>query len=120
MKYPATTLLFLCLLLPAAGNANNETKPKQDPAQAVNQPPAADKAPATPASTPSRGQLLYENHCTKCHESLVHIRANRKSKSISDVQGWVSNWQVHEKLQWSTKDINDVTEYLIDQYYKFK
>jgi mono/diheme cytochrome c family protein len=120
MKYPATTLLFLCLLLPAPGSANNEIKPEKAPAEAVNQPPAADKAPTTPTPAASRGQLLYENHCMKCHESQVHIRANRKSTSIGDVQGWVSKWQVHEKLQWSAKDINDVTEYLVDQYYKFK
>ena len=119
MNYPATTLMILCFLLPTLGNANSETKPENEPAQSLNQPPVAvEKTPATP--TASRGQLLYENHCTKCHESQVHIRANRKSKSIADVQGWVTKWQAQQQLEWGESEITDVTGYLVERYYQFK
>jgi len=66
----------------------------------------------------SRGELLYENHCTVCHESGVHIRANRKAKSIADVRGWVERWSGELKLKWSREDIDDVTEFLARRYYK--
>ena len=113
---------MFALLLPTVLTANNESQPGKDPAQAITQAPPNDNTPTPPAQKPvaSRGQLLYENHCTKCHESLVHIRANRKSKSIDDVRTWVNKWQGEEKLEWSSTDISDVTRYLIEQYYQFK
>ena len=114
-------LLIFCLLMPGIGIAMNESTSETPPAQAVNDPPNTPPPVATPTPTAkSRGQLLYENHCTKCHESQVHIRAKRKSRSISDVQAWVSKWQTHEKLEWGNSEISDVTRYLIDRFYQFK
>lgn len=66
----------------------------------------------------SRGELLYENHCTGCHDSTVHIRANRKAKSITDLRGWAARWAGELKLNWSSDDIDDVAEYLARRYYK--
>ena len=65
----------------------------------------------------SRGELLYENHCTVCHDSTVHIRANRKAKSITDLRGWAARWAGELKLNWSSDDIDDVAEYLARRYY---
>ena len=66
----------------------------------------------------SRGELLYENHCTVCHDSTVHIRENRKAKSITDLRGWAARWAGELKLNWSSDDIDDVAEYLAQRYYK--
>ena len=123
MNDPAKLLMIFCLLFPAIGTAMNDTKEETAPAQSLNTPPQSKQqgTTSTPASTPlSRGQLLYENHCLKCHESQVHIRANRKSKSIDDVQSWVSKWQAEEKLDWGKSEITDVTSYLVDRFYQFK
>ena len=67
----------------------------------------------------SRGELLYENHCTVCHESIVHIRANRKAKSLADLRGWVARWSGELKLKWSNEEIDDVAEFLARRFYKF-
>ena len=43
-----------------------------------------------------RGRQLYENHCTSCHESQVHIREHAKVRSMTDlryqIQRWRMNW----------------------------
>lgn len=66
----------------------------------------------------ARGELLYENHCTVCHQSTVHIRANRKAKSITDIRGWAARWAGELKLNWTSDDIDDVAEFLAKRYYK--
>lgn len=67
-----------------------------------------------------RGRLLYENHCTVCHTSVVHVREQRKATSRDDLQAWIRRWQQQLDLQWGDTDVNDVMEYLNDRYYGFK
>ena len=84
---------------------------------------------ASPAQSPQevqvdsasydRGRLLYENHCQVCHDSRAHIRANRKANSPSQVEKWVTRWSTHLKLDWQQAEIEDVTLYLSQRYYKF-
>ena len=45
----------------------------------------------------TRGQMLYENHCTSCHESMVYIRTKRKAKNYKEVANWVS-----QRADWSS------------------
>lgn len=115
--------LVFCMLLPTlALAASNDASVTKSPAQSIN-----DKQPDQPKDSPitndtqaiPRGQLLYENHCRKCHESQVHIRENHKARSFADVQGWVMKWQTHENLDWKADEILDVARYLADRYYKF-
>ncbi len=92
------------------------------------QPPAPDirvpeQKPAGPSRSPavviSRGQLLYENHCTRCHASTLHVQQARRAESLKALQGWVIRWSDEEKLNWSGEEIADVVEYLNRRYYKF-
>ena len=70
-------------------------------------------------TTSSRGQLLYENHCTVCHDSGVHIRAQRKARSTTDIHKWVIRWSKHLKLDWSSAEVNEVSEFLNQHFYHF-
>jgi len=70
------------------------------------------------AASPSRGQLLYENHCTVCHTSIVHVRENHKAKSVADLRGWATRWAGELNLKWSEEEINDVATYLARRYYQ--
>ncbi|UCH53538.1 MAG: hypothetical protein JSW09_01665 [Pseudomonadota bacterium] len=88
--------------------AKTEAKPKSAP-------PAREPAPP-----PVRGQLLYEHHCTSCHESTVHVREKRRAKSINDLRGWAIHWSNHLKLNWTTEEVDDVVRYLNGRYYLFK
>lgn len=65
-----------------------------------------------------RAQLMYENHCTTCHESTVHVRA-RRAGSRQELQGWVRRWQKVLSLEWPEQDVLAVTEYLARTYYDF-
>ena len=110
------------LLLPALTIANTSVEKAATPAPDIN--PAAQPAENLEqqkkiAPAASAGQLLYENHCLKCHESNVHIRKNSKAKSPQDVRTWVNKWQSNEKLGWDAHNINSVADYLIERYYKF-
>jgi hypothetical protein len=66
-----------------------------------------------------RGALLYENHCTSCHASTVHIREQRKSKNPAELRAWILRWSGELKLNWRDDELADVYQYLNNHYYKF-
>lgn len=69
---------------------------------------------------PPRGQLLYENHCMSCHESVVHIRTRQQAKSLPELQARVIHWAAYLRLRWGTQEVEDVVRHLNNQYYKFE
>jgi len=73
-----------------------------------------------PASADAeRGRLLYENHCTSCHISTLHVREQRKSKTPAEMRAWIVRWSAELKLNWSEDELADVYRYLNNRYYKF-
>lgn len=66
-----------------------------------------------------RGRLLYENQCTVCHESVVHIRERRKAANAAELRAFIQRWAAELKLTWSQDEMNDVFQYLNKRYYKF-
>ena len=72
------------------------------------------------AADASRGQLLYENHCMVCHTSVVHVRDRRKAKTREDIQSWIRRWQAELGLSWGPNEIDDVTEFLNDRFYRLE
>jgi hypothetical protein len=81
--------------------------------------PGVSAGEAQPSPSAYRGELLYENHCTSCHESIVHIRENRRARSAADLRGWVARWSGELKLNWSSDEIDAVAEFLANRFYKF-
>ena len=67
-----------------------------------------------------RGQLLYENHCKVCHTSVVHVREEREASTREEIQTWIRRWRKELGLQWGTAEVDDVTEYLNNRYYRLK
>ncbi|MCK5664339.1 MAG: hypothetical protein KAI17_12690, partial [Thiotrichaceae bacterium] len=67
----------------------------------------------------SRGQMLYENHCTSCHESTVYIRAKRKAKNYKELGNWVNQRADWLNLNWSDLEKQDVLQHLNERYYKY-
>ena len=66
-----------------------------------------------------RGMSLYENHCTDCHESRVHIREIRKAKSLEEIERIIQRWAKVLELEWTRDETRDVLHYLNDRYYKY-
>lgn len=94
------------------------------PAALPEQETQADRADAAaqridPEARP-RGQLLYENHCMVCHESVVHIRSKQSARSLEDLHARVVHWARYMKLPWSEEEVSDVTRFLESRYYKFE
>lgn len=84
--------------------------------------PALDAPRSKPVAAPAaaRGQLLYENHCMSCHDSMIRIRTRQQVGSLSGLRKQVSRWARHLQLRWSSEDLNDVVAYLNRQYYQFE
>lgn len=115
----SAVLLSLGLALPAL--ASPRIQPPL-PAQQLDTPPTQGKATPKPVPplTQLRGQLLYENHCMACHESLVHIRNNQSTRSLPDLQRQVRHWADYLHLHWSEEEVGEVERYLDSRYYKFE
>lgn len=109
-------VVLMAALLPVAMPA----APEERSAPEVQLPIPKPVEPAKPsAETVSRGQLLYENHCIACHESVAHIRQDRRVKSFKALQDWVVRWSNQQQLGWGPGEITDVVDYLNRRYYKF-
>ena len=72
------------------------------------------------AADAARGKLLYETNCSECHTKSVSGRTNRIAKSVSDIRKWVIQWEGYKGYRWSDEDVEDVTQYLNDRFYKYK
>jgi cytochrome c5 len=109
-------LVSLGSVLPAWGSQGtlSEQVPEPTPSQ-LNEP--RQKPLEVPVT--SRGQSLYENHCMSCHESVVHIRSTKKTRSLQELRTRVMHWAEYLKLCWGREEIDDVVKYLDTQFYKF-
>ncbi len=77
-------------------------------------------ASAQPTS-PLRGMELYENHCSGCHASRVHIRdpEKRKARSLAQIESWIWHWAKELKLTWTEEEVKEVLAYLNTRYYRY-
>jgi mono/diheme cytochrome c family protein len=67
-----------------------------------------------------RGQALYENHCSSCHDTQVHAPGEtRHVTTMAELRARVAAWSVHSGLEWSDEEVNDVTGYLNRRFYRF-
>ena len=71
------------------------------------------------AADTERGKMLYENHCMSCHESVLHIREDRRAKALGEIYWQTTRWAVMQQLEWRYDDVRDVAQYLNNQFYKF-
>jgi hypothetical protein len=114
----ALAVLVLVGVLPAWGSLPDEST--QPPAAVIVSPSTDEpRQELIKSPVPSRGQLLYENHCMACHESIVHIRTRQQVQSLSELQAQVRRWAEYLQLHWGKQEVEDVVDYLDHQYYQF-
>ena len=75
-------------------------------------PPASGQVP------PSRGALLYGNHCVECHDARMHWRDQRLARDWGSLKAQVRRWQGEANLQWSEDEIDAVARHLNDTNYR--
>ena len=75
--------------------------------------------PLAQAGERERGRLLYENHCTSCHSSTVHIRTTHKARTLEEIDAQVRRWSGELGLTWSDAEVLAVRRYLSVRYYGY-
>jgi cytochrome c2 len=79
----------------------------------------AASASAENGETFDRGQALYENHCTSCHDVTVHTRDKRRAASVEDLRQFVLTWSFHGGLDWTSEEVDDVVDSINRRFYGF-
>ena len=75
--------------------------------------------PPVQADERERGRLLYENHCTTCHSSTVHVRTTHKARTLEDIETQVRRWSGELGLKWRDAEVAAVRHYLGVRYYGY-
>lgn len=117
-KSASIAALVLLISLPVSAAKLVDAPPPPPIPDAQLEEDGTPKKPALP-DTSSRGKLLYENHCMACHESGVHIRTHQNVKSMQALRAEVSRWARIANLPWGNDEIEEVTRFLGNQYYKY-
>ena len=73
----------------------------------------------TTAADTAHGKTLTQQHCTTGHDNGVYTRDNRRVSSLAGLQNQVRRCELSLGLKWFDEDINDVTAYLNESFYKF-
>lgn len=107
----------LTVILAQSVQALTESTP--DKALSLDQNTAQAEQSAHQQAPPSRGELLYLNHCLTCHASNIHIRKQQHAKNINAIRNEVSRWSKHMQLKWSAYEIESVVDYLNTRYYQY-
>ncbi len=79
----------------------------------------AQRAPEPTPTPPSRGELLYANHCIACHTQQMHWRDKRLVTDWATLNAQVALWQERGTLGWTGDDIQAVAAFLNDSVYRF-
>ncbi len=115
---------YLILLLTALLHSNVMATVDSPQQPEINlkptEPPQAAAPPLGNKTVPLRGELLYNNHCLVCHESIVHIREKRHAENLATLRSAVHRWSKELELKWSPHDIEDVMLYLNLRYYHYE
>ncbi len=70
-------------------------------------------------SVTDRGKMLYELRCGDCHNSSLHQRSRPVARNYEDVRAWVRHWSGVEGMGWEKQDVDAVTQYLNERFYKY-
>lgn len=71
------------------------------------------------APVPTRGELLYNNHCGQCHSVQMHWRTLKRARDWDTLKEQVRRWQGEARLDWSEGDVEAVAHYLNTTIYQF-
>lgn len=81
---------------------------------------------ALPAAAEVDAARLHTDHCTSCHASLtggdpnkLYTRENRRVTSLDGLGKQVRRCELSLGLKWFDDQVDAVTTYLNDTYYKF-
>ena len=65
------------------------------------------------------GKKLYDEKCNGCHDTRIHTRPNRIVHTYDDLVNRVKFCDNASKAGFNSTQMEDVTDYLNDAFYKF-
>jgi cytochrome c553 len=68
----------------------------------------------------AQGKKLYDANCTKCHNTGVHTRRDRKIQSLAALNEQVTVCTQAAQVKLSDAEQQSIVQYLNEQFYKFK
>jgi CxxC motif-containing protein (DUF1111 family) len=68
----------------------------------------------------AKGKQLHDAGCVSCHGSEVYTRKDRRIKSVEGLIGQVQNCNNNLARSYSSAQLNDLTKFLNETYYKFQ
>ncbi len=71
------------------------------------------------ASAINAGEILHKEHCQECHQNDIYESPDRKVENLSQLNERVKQCELMNELLWFDEDVNDVTSYLNQNYYRF-
>ena len=81
----------------------------------------------TQAANPAHGKDLHDANCLSCHSSLmggnpnmIYTRSDRRVNSIDGLRNQVTRCKTTVGVPWPEDQIEDVVEYLNNNFYKIK
>ncbi len=79
------------------------------------------------AANPAHGKDLHDANCLSCHSSLmggnpnvIYTRSDRRVNSIDGLRKQVTRCKTTVGVPWPEDQIEDVVEYLNQNFYKIK
>lgn len=77
-------------------------------------------ATAAPVGDLANGKKLHGTYCTECHDVTVYTRPNRRVNTLTGLIGQIEACSRLPKDALTPVQVNDITVYLNDTYYRFK
>lgn len=66
------------------------------------------------------GKILHDQSCTACHDTSVYSRADKRIKSLTDLQAQVSRCTKPAGADWTPEEVSSVVNYLNTEFYHYK
>ncbi len=67
----------------------------------------------------ANGRALHDENCLRCHTTELYSGEKSKIKSIEQLKNRVSQCELNLELAWFGEEVDDVTAYLNQFFYKF-
>ncbi len=71
------------------------------------------------AANIEHGKTLLDQNCTRCHDTRVFTRPDRRIGSLEALKNQVKRCELGQSYNWPQPDIDDVVAYLDATFYKF-
>jgi mono/diheme cytochrome c family protein len=66
------------------------------------------------------GKALHDANCLRCHNETNYTRENRIVNSYDQLRKRISDCEIMAEMAWFEEEIEDVTAYLNNAFYRFE